>query len=115
MLLNQLPHLATAKRRTRAKDTLGGSKDSYATVLFTDRACWRQPVSDAEVVQFQKREIKVTHKIYFAADPVLSDEDVLVIGGESHKVRSVSDPDASVGLGILWRVMVELYGGSTPL
>ena len=114
-LLDTLPHLATAKRRTRTRGALVGSRDSYDTVLFTDRACWRQPVSDSETLEFQKRDVKVTHKIYFNTDPGLSDTDILVIGSESHKVRSESHPDASVGLGVLWRVMVELYGGSTPL
>lgn len=114
-LLDQLPHLATAKRRTRTKDTLGGSKDSYPTIVFVDRACWRQPVSDSEAMDFQQRSVKVTHKIYFAADPGLSDQDIIVIGTENHKVRSQSHPDASVGKGILWRVMVELYSGNVPL
>ncbi len=114
-LLDSLPHTAIAKRRTRTKGTLGGSKDSYDTVLFTDRACWRQPASDSEVVEFQKRSQKITHKIYFATDPGLSDKDVLVIDDDIMKIRSVSHPDASAGLGVVWRVFVENYGGDVPV
>ena len=114
-LLENLPHLATANRRTRTKDTLGGSKDGFDIVLFTDRACWRQPASDSEAMQFQQRSVRVTHKVYFTTDPELSNTDILVISGEYHKVRSESHPDASAGLGVLWRVMVELYGGGVPL
>ena len=113
-ILENLPHLATAKRRTRTKGSLGGSKDSYATVVFTDRACWRQPASDNEVDGFQKRSIKVTHKIYFVADPELSDTDIIVMGAETMKVRSASHPDASAGMGVVWRVMVELYDSASP-
>ena len=107
-LLNHLPHLATAKQRTRTKDSIGGTKDSYSTVLFTNKACWRQPVSDRESVDYLQRGQDVSHKIYFAEDPGVDERCVLVIGGETHSVRSVSHQDASVGLGVLWRVMVEL-------
>ena len=107
MILDHLPHTATAKRRTRTQDTLGSAKDSYTTV-WSDRACWRQPVSDSERMEYEKRGQRVTHKIYFAADPELDEEYMLIVGGDTMSVRSVSDPDASVGLGILWRVMVEL-------
>ena len=110
MLLDNLPHLATAKRRTRTKDTLGGPKDTYPETLFTDRACWRQPVSDHEYNQWQQRNTDVTHKVYFATDPSLDDLDencILEIDGATLLVKSLSTPDASVGLGVVWRVMVE--------
>lgn len=106
-LLDALPHVCTAKLRTRTKDSLGGGKDSYA-VVFTGRACWRQPAGDAEVRDFQQRGQRLTHKIYFSSDPGLDERHVLMIGSDTMRVLSVSDPDASVGLGILWRCMVEL-------
>jgi len=106
-LLDSLPHLATAKRRTRTKSTLGGSKDSYPTTLFTDLACWQQPAGDSEITEAQRRGITITNKIYFNADPGVDERDVLEIGGQVYKVVSFGEPDASVGLGLLWRVMVN--------
>jgi hypothetical protein len=102
-----MPHTATAKRRTRTKDALGGSKDSFTT-LFEDRACWRQQASSGEIREAQAREVQITHKVFFASDPGLDERDVLVIGGDTMSVRSYVHPDASAGLGVLWRVMVKL-------
>lgn len=107
-VLDNLPHLCTAKRRTRTKDALGGSKDSFPVTLFTDRACWRQPANASEVLEYQQRNQNVTHKIYFTSDPVLDERCIIEIGTDVMSVRSVSQKDASVGLGVVWRVMVEL-------
>lgn len=107
-LLDRLPHLATAKRRSRAKDSLGGLKDTYPTTLFTNRACWRQPATDREINYWKQRSIDVTHSVYFAADPDLDEHCTLEIDGDVMSVWSVSHPDNSVGLGVLWRVMVNL-------
>ena len=107
MLLGSLPDLATAKRRARTKDELGGAKDSFV-VIFTDRACWRQQASSSEINTAQARGINVTHKVFFASDPRLTEKDVLVIDGDTMSVRSFPHPDASAGLGKVWRVMVQL-------
>jgi hypothetical protein len=107
MLLDNFPHLATAKRRARVKDALGGSKDSFTT-LFTDRACWRQQASSREINTAQARDILISHKVFFASDPGLTTKDVLVIGGDTMSVRSYAHPDASAGLGVVWKVFVNL-------
>lgn len=107
MLLDHLPHLATAKKRVRTRDSMLGSKDSYTTV-FTDRACWRQPVSDAEKIRYQQRDIVASHKVYFTDDPGLNESHVLYIEGQLHSIRSVAHPDKSVGWGILYRLLVNL-------
>ncbi len=107
-LLDNLPHTCTAYPLVNAQGTLGGSKSSRGTALFTDRACWRQAASDAERMRFQKREIVVTDKVYFASDPGLDETHELVIGDDTLSVRSSAKPDASAGLGVLWRIMVEL-------
>ncbi len=106
-ILDNLPHTCTAKRRTREQGSLGGGKDSFTT-LFENRACWRQPVSDAEALEFNRRDIAVSHKIYFTSDPSVDERDVIEMGDDRMDVISVSHDDASVGLGIVWRVMVEL-------
>ena len=105
-LLDNMPHAATARRRTRAQGELGGSRDTF-TDLFADRACWRQAVGDGEVREFDKRGITVTDKVYFTADPEVDERDVLVIGGDTLEVRSRAVPDASVGMGIVWRIMAD--------
>jgi hypothetical protein len=111
-LLDSLPHLATAKLRRRANDTMGGSKDTYPTTVFTDRACWRQPLADKEVTSWKQRTIDVTHKVFFVADPELDERHVLEIGTDRMAVKSRAHPDDSCGLGVLWRVVVELLGNT---
>jgi hypothetical protein len=109
-LLDNLPHTATAKRRTRTKDSMIGAKDSFGTILFTSRACWRQPASNNEIKEAAHRSQSVTHKVYFATDPELDEQCILEIDGDTMTVRSASHPDASVGLGVLYKVMVKLEG-----
>ena len=109
-----MPHTAIARTRTRTRDDLGGSKDSFADV-FTDRECWQQPASNREVREFEKRGISVTDRIYFVTDPNLDEQHILVVNGQPYEVRSESDPDASAGLGILFKVFAEkTTTGSTP-
>ena len=106
-LLENLPHTCTATLRIRTKGPLGGSRDDPTTV-FTGRPCWRQMARDSEILEFQKRGISVTDKIYFASNPGLDERHIIVMGdGDELKVRSRSMPDVSVGLGLVWRVMAE--------
>ncbi len=107
-ILDNLPHTATAYKRTRTQDSMGGSKDSLGTALFTGTSCWRQPASNSEIKEYQQRDQIVTHKVFFVADPLLDETHILVIDGDTHSVRSSSHPDSSLGLSILWKVMVRL-------
>lgn len=120
-LLDNLPHTATATARRRTKGSLGGGKDSFPTTIFTDRACWQQQAREAEIIQFMKRGITVTDKVYFTADPGLNEKNILVVTNPdagtvtTFEVRSRALPDASAGLGVLFRVMCEnTTTGSTP-
>ena len=105
-LLDNFPHLATARKRTRTTDTLGGNSDSYTTV-FTDRACWRQQAGDSEITEFAKRGINITNKVFFTSNPNLDETHELVISGEVYDVISSPVPDASAGLGVVWRTMIN--------
>lgn len=109
-LLDNLPHTCSAFRRIRTKDTLGGNKDSYEAVSgFVDRACWRQQASDSEKKDFEKRGIRITNKVYFTSDPELTEKHILRFdaSGYNYDVKSSPVPDASAGLGVVWKVMVE--------
>lgn len=111
-LLDNMPHVATAKRRTRTRDSLGGGKDTWTT-LWSGRACWRQQATASEVMSCQQRGQTVTHKVFFHDNPNVDERDELVIGSDTMEVSSVTHPDASAGLGVLWRVMVNLVTNVT--
>lgn len=105
-LLDNFPHTATAQIRTRLRDGIGGGKDTYTNV-FTGRSCWQQPAGDSDILEYQKMGVRITNKVYFLTDPGLGVKHILIIGGETFDVKSESAPDASAGLGVVWRVMVE--------
>jgi len=107
-LLDNLPHTAIAQVRTRTTGELGGSIDSFSTV-FSGRACWQQAAGDTEIAEYAKRGIQITDKVYFVADPGVNEEYQLVIDGKTYDVRSFAERDASVGMGIVWRVMIDRH------
>lgn len=107
-LLDTMPHTCTAKRRVRRDDGMGGSVDTFTTI-FSARSCWRQQLSSAEVLWWQQRSVNVSNKIFFASDPQL-DEGCIIEFPDSddfYDVKSYAEPDASAGLGVLYRVMVD--------
>ena len=113
MLLENLPHACTAKRRSRAGDGMGGSVDTFPTTIFSARACWRQQLSSSEVLWWQQRSVNVSNKVFFAEDPELDENCILEFPGEDdfYDVKSYASPDASAGLGVLYRVMVDRVHG----
>ena len=121
-ILDNLPHVATAKKASVTQDALGGNTLTYATV-FTDRACWRQAASDSQIQEFEKRGISVTDRVYFTTDPGIDETHILTDvrnsgatagTGDTWEVRSRAVPDATAGLGVVWRVMVaQSTAGST--
>lgn len=104
-LLDNLPHTCSGFRTRSETDAMGGWKEGQSQRLFTNKACWRQPVSDREADRWMQSGALVTHSVYFAEDPVLDEGCWLQFGDDVLLVMSVADPDNSVGLGILWRVM----------
>jgi len=107
-ILDNLPHLATAYRRTRTKDsTVGGFRDTW-TKVFADRACWIQPLTSNEANWWQQKSVQATHKVYFVEDPALDTDAKLTISGVDYEVRYYSHPDATLVRGIAWKVVVEL-------
>ena len=99
-LLENFPHTCTAKLRTVTTGSLGGGESSFSTV-FTGRACW----------------ILVSDKIYFLTNPGLDERHIVEVSKmhgrasiadtDTLEVRTKAVPDATVGLGIVYRIFVE--------
>ena len=122
-LLTELPHRCTIFRQTRTTDSLGGNR--YGTVVEkTNVECWEMQASASEMQMYEKRGIKVSTKIFFVEDPKITERHRILItsrlGVASNNLdvtdvanRDVADvmsspvPDASAGLGILWRVLCD--------
>ena len=123
-LLDNLPHRCNIYRRSRSTgpDDLGVSVDSL--ILEKENvACWEQQASSSESRDWQKRGITVSKKIFFTADPEVTEGHVIVITyrrgaavpvnfDDMLDVKSAPDPDASATLGVVWKVMAEYKKGS---
>jgi len=114
-LLDNLPHRCTIRRRTRTKGTLGGSKDSQ-TNEQTNVECWEQNAGHNEVMDYEKRGMSISRKVYFASDPgVTSRHEILITERNGTTisspvaltVKSEAIPDASAGMGVLYKVMCD--------
>ena len=122
-LLDDLPHRCTIFRQTRSNDSLGGNK--YGVVIEkTNVEVWEQQASASEIQDYEKRGIVVNTKLYFVEDPKVTERHSVLItkrldvnspnlsvtdvsNPDVVYVKSDTRPDASAGLGILWRVMCE--------
>jgi len=119
-LLNSFPHRCTIQRMVRSSGSLAGSKTT-PVIEQTNVSCWEQPAGDAEVEEYQKRGMKVTHKIYFTVDPGVTERYQILITERSGiavaspialDVKSEPRPDATAGLGVVYKVMCDLLTGS---
>lgn len=121
-LLDNFPHRCKIQRRIRSKDTLGSGKDTV-TVEQTGVHCWEQQASDSEVRDYEKRGMRVSRKVFFLTDPLVTERHQIVITKRNGvaiaaanqialDVKSEPVPDASAGLGVVYRVMVDDLTGS---
>ncbi len=114
-LLDNLPHRCDFYRRDRHNDDIGGPRD--VPVLTTSNvACWEQQAGAGDCRLYQKRGIKITHKVFFNADPGLTEQYQIKVTDHGQgtisnpptlEVRSRVAPDDSAGLGCLFSVMCE--------
>jgi hypothetical protein len=114
-LLNNFPHLCTIRRRIRAKGPLGGSVDTFLNEQ-TSVSCWEQHATAKEISDFEKRGMLITSKIFFTANPSVGERHQIIITERNGTaissddqipldVRTEANPDASAGLGVVWKVM----------
>ena len=116
-LLSNLPHKCRIQRRIREySGEFGATRDSHE-VIQINVECWEQTLSANTIDEYQKRGINVTNRVYFASDPNVQEEYEIVITERNGTAVSVAnqraldvkaayDPDASAGLGVLYKVLV---------
>lgn len=114
-LLDNFPHICNIKKRVGTRSARGGNRYSWPTV-HTNVPCWRQTVKDTSVREFERRGSQSVDRVYFLTDldldenhliTDLRDKDADAGTGETWEVASEAEPDASAGLGVLFRVMVN--------
>lgn len=113
-LLDNMPHRCRIDRLRHVSDSLNATLEEPVEVPGgADLACWVQNASRAEINEFQKRDQRVTHKVFFPAVPPLRVGDRITITtaepdilGQVLKFQSAAD--RSAGLGVLFGAMCEL-------
>lgn len=117
-ILDELPHKCQIARYSRTRDAGLGSIGTRL-VEQSDVACWEQAASDREVTEFQKRGMDVSRKVYFTENPnvtsrhtiKITEREGVAVTDYELDVVSAPEPDASVGLGVVYRVMCNRLTG----
>lgn len=109
-LLDNLPDLCNIQRRQRVKQEHGTRDVPY--IEQSGVSCWVQQASSSEIETYEKRGININRKVFFTQNPNVTENHQIVITSRSGvsvriimDVHSEPDPDASAGLGVVWRVM----------
>jgi hypothetical protein len=121
-ILDNMPHESTIRRIVRTRDSMAGSRDSFVNER-TEEPCWEQQASAKEVMEFEKRGMQIDTKVFYPSNPNVTERHQIVItrrNGEAVAVGNqvvmdvvaVPEPDASAGLGIVWRVMCNRLTGA---
>lgn len=118
-LPDELPHTCSLARVSYTQTALGGDTEVQAAAYAADEPCWLQPANSSEIREYQKRDQRVTHKLYFNRNPGFQLGDALTMGAASSQyageVLTIRDfKEATAGLGILWKVMCELDREEAP-
>ena len=84
--------------------------------MQTDVVCWEQNANHNEILDYEKRGMSINRKVYFLTDPgvtvrnqiLITERDGVAVANPIElEVRTKSNPDASAGLGVVYKVMAE--------
>ena len=105
-LIGNLPHTVTHTRPQYEQDELGGMLPKQ-TAVTAGIACWVQNASQREVLEFQKNDQEISHKVFFATKAdIRPGDEITVTAGPSYvglTLEHVSGPtDRSAGMGVLF-------------
>ena len=109
-LLDSLPHTVTHKRRKYSNDEYIGNKVEETT-LSTGVKAWVQNANMSEVLEYQKRDQRITHKVFYSSEPSIRPGDIIrVTAGPSFVGKELnfqSMTDRSAGLGVLFKAVCD--------
>ena len=110
-LLNRLPHRCSILDPvfTQDADDIGNIRTD--TARETSVACWVQNASQAEIIEWQRRDQDVTHRVVFNQNYSIEPyEKISITSGPSFvgvTLKVLAITDRSAGLGKLWSALCE--------
>ena len=118
-LLDSFPDKCSIRLRNRVKNATTKITHDTLTTLFSNVTCWIQPLSQSVIMDYQKRGINVDHEVFFLSDYGLTEQHELlatersgVASSMQMDVKTVASPDASAGLGVVYKVVGNQKSGS---
>lgn len=108
-LYDNLPHTCDISAGAIHQEAGGGDVD-IPVLQESGRRCWAQPASKSTVVEFQKRDQRVTHTVYFLGDPDVKPGHILAMTSgpfDGRDMEVVAEDETTAGLGLLWGVQCE--------
>lgn len=112
-LLKRFPHRVSILRQSHVREAGEIASRPVEEVVATDVHAWVQNASMREVVEWQKREQNVTHRVAFSqGKPDLVEGDYIRVDsgpafvGDRYKFIALSE--RSAGLGKLWSSINEV-------
>jgi len=116
-LLDSLPHTVSWYRPTTTpRSALGSTREGTPVTIVAGDSdspnAWVQNASDREIMDFQKMDQEVTHRVFMTTFPDLRPNDYAVVdAGPSYvglRLDFMGNPvDRSAGLGVLQRIMTR--------
>lgn len=98
-LLARAGHSVDIERPVTTVDEIGGRRFEWQTVAEGVSA-WVQPAAADAREAYRRQEVRVTHTVYFAADPSIETGDRISFDGAALVVTGVVNIG---GLGKLWK------------
>jgi len=111
-LLTQMIHRVRIDRPSYTRD-IGdvGDRATMATVASNVES-WVQNAKTSEILEYEKRNMEITDRVFFNAKPNLRVGDEIVVTSGPSRVGDVFQMkdlvERSAGKGVLWRAMCEI-------
>ena len=101
-----LPHTVDVVTQIKTRDRYGGiKKGPTEVVVYADEPAWVQPAGAVEVEMYERRNMQITHTIYFKRDLNLQPDHSIRYGGLLFEVQGFRD--ATAGMGVYWKAHVS--------
>ena len=102
-IISHAGHSVDIERPSYVTDDIGGRTKTFAAIS-SGLAAWVQPARGHDIEQYGARDIKITHSVYFSADPEVQLGDRIVHDSRYLSVRGIKDAGE---LDKLWRIDCE--------
>lgn len=120
-LLERMPHQVRIDRFRYETDELGGNIETPVAIASGVEA-WVQNAGMNEISEYQKRDERVTHKVFFPTEPPLRVGDRITVTATTAadgvmaglELKFLARSDRSAGLGVLYAAMCVEENNERP-